>query len=90
MTSEVVVGHGKDYRCLFLVALEQCDQTQEYKDNTGDETNIGGDRALCLERLDGRLFPSKVMVGYNAGCHGLLLEVVTHGPCPGARGLHQY
>ena len=74
MISDVVVGHGIDYLGLLLVALGYGDQIQECKDGNVYETNIGGGGgALCLECLDGRLIPSKVMVGLVKGCHGLLL-----------------
>ena len=80
MTSEVVGGHAAECCSLLLVALEHSDQAQNCKDGTVCETNIrGGDGALCLELLDGRVISAKLMIGHGAGCCGLiLLEVVVH------------
>ena len=84
MTSEVMLGHDIGCCGLLLVALEHGDQAKECKDGAIDETNIGGgDGALCFECLDGRVIPSKIMVGPGTSCCGLLPEVMAHGPCLG-------
>ena len=69
MIFEVILGHGS-----LLAALEYGDQAQECKGGNMYATNIeGGDGALCLVCLDGRVIPSKIMVVHGEDCCGLLL-----------------
>ena len=71
MISEVVVGNIAYCWGLLLVALEDCDQAQEYEYGYICETNIGGgDEVLCLQCLDSRRISSGVMVGNGTCCHG--------------------